>query len=54
MKNDVLNQQAPEMSPALVKELDRILELLADTFPLTIEKTDGKIVLDGTGCGGEE
>ena len=26
MKNDVLNQQAPEMSPALVKELDRILE----------------------------
>lgn len=35
-------------------ELDRVLELLADTFPLTIEKTDGKIVLDGTGCGGEE
>jgi hypothetical protein len=26
LKNDVLNQQAPEMSPALVKELDRILE----------------------------
>ncbi len=26
MKNDVLNQQAPEMSPELVKELDRILE----------------------------
>ena len=26
MKNDVLNQQAPEMSPTLVKELDRILE----------------------------
>jgi hypothetical protein len=26
LKNDVLNQQAPEMSPELVKELDRILE----------------------------
>ena len=26
MKNDVLNQQAPEMTPELVKELDRILE----------------------------
>lgn len=26
MKNEVLNQQAPEMSPELVKELDRILE----------------------------
>lgn len=26
LKNDLLNQQAPEMSPELVKELDRILE----------------------------
>ncbi len=36
------------------EELDRILELLAATFSLNVERTDGKIILDGTGCGGEE
>jgi len=35
-------------------ELKRVLELIADTFTLTIERTEGKVVLDGTGCGGEE
>ena len=36
------------------EELDRVLELLAETFSLTVERADGKIILDGTGCGGEE
>lgn len=35
-------------------ELDRVLELISDVFSLTVEKTDGKIILDGTGCGNDE
>lgn len=35
-------------------ELERVLELIAETFSLTIERTDGKVVLDGNGCGVEE
>ncbi len=35
-------------------ELDRVLELIADSFSLTVERKDGKVVLDGTGCGTEE
>lgn len=34
--------------------LERVLELIADTFSLTVERAEGKVVLDGTGCGGEE
>lgn len=35
-------------------ELDRVLDLIADAFSLTVEQRDGKIVLDGTGCGNDE
>lgn len=35
-------------------ELDRVLDLIADAFSLTVEKKDGKVVLDGTGCGGND
>ncbi|MBL7783100.1 MAG: FecR domain-containing protein [Saprospiraceae bacterium] len=35
-------------------ELDRVLDLIADAFSLTVEKKDGKVVLDGTGCGGSD
>ncbi|MCA0237317.1 MAG: FecR domain-containing protein [Bacteroidetes bacterium] len=35
-------------------ELDRVLDLIADSFSLTVEKKDGKVVLDGTGCGGND
>lgn len=36
------------------QELDLILDLIAETFTLTIERTDGKVVLDGNGCGEED
>ena len=35
-------------------ELDRVLDLIADAFSLTVEKKDGKVLLDGTGCGGND
>lgn len=34
-------------------ELDRVLDLVADAFSLTVKREDGKIILDGTGCGEE-
>lgn len=48
LENCLLNGRYPNL------ELDRVLELIADAFSLTVEKRDGKIILDGTGCGNDE
>jgi ferric-dicitrate binding protein FerR (iron transport regulator) len=32
-------------------ELDRVLELVSESFSLTVERKGDQILLDGTGCG---
>jgi len=49
LKNKAL-ENCPLTAPFNDRPLNEVLTIIADSFDLTIERSDGKVVLDGVGC----
>ncbi len=52
LKNKAL-ENCPLSTSFPNRPLNEVLAVIAESFDLTVERTDGKVVLDGVSCGGE-